>query len=68
MVYPIIIDRSIVIKRHKAESKKQGPMFGHTPLSKDENIPCDCNYLIIGTGHSSSLPIMEEVFDMAIDK
>ena len=61
----VIIDNGSVKKRKKSESKKYRDMFGHTPLSADENIPWNCKHLIIGTGHSSSLPVMEEVYDIA---
>jgi len=61
----IIIDHGKVKKRKKGESKKYRDQFGHTPLSAEENIPWDCKYLIVGTGHSSSLPVMKEVFELA---
>ena len=61
----VIIDRGAIKKRHKAESKKYSVVFGHTPLSPEENIPWDCKCLIVGTGHSSSLPIMNEVIEIA---
>ena len=64
----LIIDNGSIKKRKKAESKKYRDMFGHTPLSPDENIPWKCKRLIIGTGHSSSLPVMDEVHDIAIHK
>ena len=64
----VIIDNGSVKKRKKAESKKYSDMFGHTPLSPDENIPWNCKRLIVGTGHSSSLPVMDEVYNIAILK
>ncbi len=64
----VVIDNGRVKKRKKAESKKYSHMFGHTPLSPDENIPWKCRHLIIGTGHSSSLPVMEEVHNIALRK
>jgi hypothetical protein len=67
-VKDVIIDNGSVKKRKKAESKKYRDMFGHTPLSQDENIPWNCKHLIIGTGHSSSLPVMKEVYDIAMRK
>jgi len=63
----IIADGSIK-KRRKAGSKKYRDRFGHTPLSPDENIPWKCRYLIVGAGHSSSLPVMDEVYDIAVHK
>ena len=64
----VIIDNGSVKKRKKAESKKYSSMFGHTPLSPDENIPWNCKHLIIGAGHSSCLPVMEEVQNIADSK
>jgi hypothetical protein len=64
----VIIDNGSVKKRKKSESKKYRDTFGHTPLSSDENIPWNCRHLIIGTGHSSSLPVMDEVYDIAQQK
>jgi hypothetical protein len=64
----VIIDGGSVKKRQKAESKKYKDIFGHTPLSHEENIPWDCQYLIIGTGHTSALPVMDEVLDIAVRK
>lgn len=64
----VIIDNGSVKKRDKAESKKYSNRFGHTPLSMDENIPWNCKRLVIGAGHSSSLPVMDEIRDIAIQK
>lgn len=64
----VVIDNGSVKKRKKAESKKYRDKFGHTPLSPDENIPWNCKHLIIGNGHSSSMPVMEEVYHIARQK
>lgn len=64
----VIINNGSVEKRKKAESKKYCDMYGHTPLSPDENIPWKCKQLIIGTGHSSCLPVMEGVHNIALRK
>ena len=64
----VIIDHGTVKKRKKGESKQYRDRFGHTPLSAGENIPWDCKRLIIGMGHSSGLPVMKEVFEMAKHK
>ena len=64
----VVIKNGRVKKRKKSESKKYRARFGHTPLSADETIPWKCRYLIIGTGHSSALPVMEEVFKRAQKK
>jgi hypothetical protein len=62
----VIIDNGAVKRRYKAASKIYSYRFGHTPLSPDENIPWDCKRLIIGTGQSSALPVMDEVREIAI--
>ncbi len=64
----VVIKNGLVKKRKKGESKKYRDMFGHTPLSADENIPWKCRHLVVGTGHSSSLPVMKEVYDIALKK
>jgi hypothetical protein len=64
----LIIDNGSIKKRKKGESKKYRERFGHTPLSADENIPWNCRRLIIGSGHSMSLPVMDEVHDIAEKK
>jgi hypothetical protein len=64
----VVIDRGTVHTRDKSVSKKYSDIFGHTPLSADENIPWNCSSLIIGTGHSLSLPVMDEVYNMAHKK
>lgn len=67
-VKDVIIDNGSIKKRKKAESKKYSDRFGHTPLSPDENIPWNCKHLIIGTGHSSALPVMDEIYNIAVRK
>jgi hypothetical protein len=64
----IVISKGKIKKRKKKESKKFRSRFGHTPLSLLENIPWDCKKLIIGTGHSSALPVMKEVSKKAKKK
>lgn len=64
----VVIDDGTIKKRKKSESKKYSSQFGHTPLSPDENIPWNCSILIIGTGHYSSLPVMDGIHDIALKK
>lgn len=64
----VIIENGTVRKRKKSESKKYRERFGHTPLSTDENIPWKCKKLIVGAGHSSAMPVMEEVKAKAAEK
>ena len=58
--HDVIIDRGEVRKRKKKASKKFHGRFGHTPLSKEEDLPWKCRQLVIGTG-TGALPVMEEV-------
>ena len=67
-VKDVVIEDGTVYKRYKKESKKYSSRFGHTPLSPDENIPWNCKHLIVGTGHSSYMTVMDEVYDIAIRK
>ena len=67
-VKDVIINNGSIKKRKKAKSKKYRNRFGHTPLSPNENIPWNCKHLIVGAGHNSSLPVMDEVCDTAIRK
>ncbi len=64
----IIVDNGSVKKRRKSESKKFREKFGHTPLSADENIPWRCKRLIVGAGHGSAMPVMDEVKKTAAKK
>ncbi len=67
-VKDVIIVNGSVKKRKKKESKKYSDAYGHTPLSPDEKIPWNCKRLVIGTGHSSGLPVMDEVYKIAVQK
>ena len=59
--HDVVIDRGSVAKRHKKPSKRFRDDFGHTPLSAREEIPWECGRLVIGTGASGALPIMDDV-------
>jgi hypothetical protein len=58
--HDVLIDRGHVRKRKKKPSKQFRDAFGHTPLSIEEDIPWECQRLVIGTG-TGALPVMEEV-------
>jgi len=58
--HDVVIDRGEVRKRKKKASKRFRDLFGHTPLSVEEEIPWKCRRLVIGTG-SGALPVMQEV-------
>src|SRR5262249_61475991 len=62
--HDVVIDRGEVRKRKQKPSKKFPDAFGHTPLSVEEDIPCECLRLAIGTG-TGRLPLMDEVRDEA---
>jgi hypothetical protein len=59
--HDVVIDRGDVRKRIKKPSKPHRAIYGHTPLSADEDIPWSGSQLIIGTGAYGSLPIMPEL-------
>lgn len=60
--HDVVIDQGQVRKRKKGPSKKFRESFGHTPLSVDEEIPWkNCKRLVIGTGATGALPVMDEV-------
>jgi hypothetical protein len=63
--HDVVIDGGSVYKRNKRPSKKFRDNFGHTPLSPEEKIPCNCRRLVIGTGAHGSLPVMKEVLSEA---
>jgi hypothetical protein len=58
--HDVVIDRGRVRKRKKKLSKQFRDDFGHTPLSVEEEIPWDCQRLVIGTG-TGALPVMDQV-------
>ena len=66
--YDVIIDKGKVQKRKKKPSKVYRDWYGHTPLSIDETIPWGGKHLIIGTGASGQLPIMNEVYEAARER
>ena len=61
----IIIERGEISRRHKAVSRISKEAYGHTPLTVHENIPWDCDTLIIGTGMNGGLLITDEIFKTA---
>ena len=64
----VVIDNGSIKQRDKAASKKYSHLYGHTPLSTDENIPWNCKHLVIGLGQSSALPVMTDVRETADSK
>ena len=59
--HDVVISGGRVHKRKKKRSKPLRGAFGHTPLSVEENIPWECRRLVVGTGASGALPVMDEV-------
>lgn len=59
--HDVTVDRGQVHKREKRASKQFREQFGHTPLSLEEKIPCQCRRLVIGTGASGAMPVMKDV-------
>lgn len=59
--HDVVIDDCTVRARDKAPSRPLKARFGHTPLSPDEDTPWSCPELVIGTGYSGRLPVMDEV-------
>ncbi len=61
----VVIEAGVVRKRSKKPSKSYRARFGHTPLSAQEDIPWSGPHLVIGTGASGQLPVMDEVIGEA---
>jgi hypothetical protein len=63
--HDVVIAGGRIHKRKKKLSKPFRGAFGHTPLSMEEDIPWDCRRLVVGTGATGSLPVMDEVKEEA---
>lgn len=63
--HDVVITAGRISKRDKKPSKHYRGRFGHTPLSAEEDIPWAGGRLIVGTGASGQLPIMDELLDEA---
>lgn len=59
--FDLVIDRGEIRKRSKKASKRYRDVYGHTPVSVDEDIPWRCRRLVVGTGAEGRLPVMPEV-------
>jgi hypothetical protein len=68
----VTYERDVVIADGRVSERKKGPSralrdtYGHTPLSAGEAIPWECERLVVGTGASGSLPILDEVREEAV--
>ncbi len=63
--HDVVIADGVVRARDKGPSRPLKGRFGHTPLSLEEDIPWSQPRLVIGTGYSSRLPVMEQVHQHA---
>lgn len=63
--HDVVIDNGAVSKRRKGPSKRLREEYGHTPLTLAENIPWECDRLVIGTGANAGLPVADEVLQAA---
>lgn len=59
--HDIVIDNGDVRRRRKGPSKALRSHYGHTPLSLKEDIPWNCQRLVIGSGAAGALPVADEV-------
>lgn len=59
--HDVVVEDGHVRRRKKGPSKAYRVMFGHTPLSSAEAIPWSASRLIIGTGATGRLPIVDDV-------
>ena len=63
--HDIVLDAGELRPRDKGPSKALKGRYSHTPLSAAEEIPWSRPRLIIGSGYSGRLPIMEEIEEEA---
>ena len=67
----VIVENRIIETRNKRSSEILRPRYGHTPLTTAENIPWDCQTLVIGTGIQRPIHVTDEVrtraFEMGIN-
>lgn len=63
--HDVIIEGEEVRARDKGPSREFKADHGHTPLSLGEDIPWSKGRLIIGSGYSGRLPVMDEVTEEA---
>lgn len=66
--HDIVIENGVVRARDKTPSRKLKNRFGHTPLTTEEDIPWSGRRLIIGSGYSGRLPVLDELGQQAASK
>lgn len=62
--HDIVIEGNDVRPREKGPSRSLKSEYGHTPLSSEESLPWSRGRLIIGSGYSGRLPVLEEVLEL----
>lgn len=63
--HDLVVDRGRIRKRRKGPSKPFRQQYGHTPLSLAEDIPWNCQRLVVGSGADGALPVMDDVAEEA---
>lgn len=66
--HDVIIDGGAVRRRDKGPSKALRARTGHTPLSAAEDLPWGGQTLIVGTGYSGRLPVLDGVRTAAAER
>jgi len=65
--HDVVVEDGVVRRRKKGPSREHRGRYGHTPLSAAEDLPWSKPRLIVGTGYSGRLPIMDEVATTAAE-
>ena len=65
--HDVVLEDGGLRKRDKSPSRKQ-KVGGHTPLSSAEDLPWSKQRLLIGTGYSGRLPVLDEVREEAASR
>ena len=63
--HDIVIESGVVRARDKTPSRRLKSEYGHTPLTSEEEIPWSGGRLIIGSGYSGRLPVMDDLAEKA---
>lgn len=65
--HDVVIESGQVRPRDKKPSRPLKRQYGHTPLSAAEDLPWTAPKLVVGTGHSGRLPILDDIRTAAAD-
>lgn len=66
--HDIVIDKGAIRPRDKTPSRNLKARYGHTPLTRNEEIPWSGNRLVVGSGYSGRLPVPREVGEEAASR